>query len=49
MVLTQTGKNEISATTITFGVMPKPNHRIRIGAIAITGMACVLMTIGSSA
>ena len=49
IVFTQTGKNEIRATTITLGVIPKPNQRMSIGAIAITGIACVLMTIGSSA
>ena len=40
MALTVIGKKQISATTTSFGPIPKPNQTMRIGAMTMIGIAC---------
>ena len=43
-----TGKNTISTVIATLGAMPKPSHRVRMGARAKTGMVWLKVRIGRS-
>src|ERR1700722_2150034 len=48
-VVTTIEKNDTSATTISFGAIPKPSQKASTGAISTTGTACEAITSGYAA